>query len=139
MRKKLLWASYTTGILAGLLGVGGGMILGLYMLSLGMDVQVSTALSTFVVLFSSAATTFQFIVAGAIHMRHAYMFMFLSLIGSLIGNLILKAVLKKYKRPSILIWILFGVLCIATGVLPIEMGLNIARKSSSSIAFGPFC
>ncbi len=139
MRKKLLWASYTTGILAGLLGVGGGMILGLYMLSLGVDAHLSTALSTFVVLFSSAATTFQFIVAGAIHMRHAYMFMFLSLIGSLIGNLILKAILKKYKRPSVLIWILFGVLCIATGVLPIEMALNIARKSTSSLAFGSFC
>lgn len=138
-RKRLLWASYTTGILAGLLGVGGGMILGLYMLSLGMDVQVSTALSTFVVLFSSSATTFQFIVAGAIHLRHAYIFMCLSLVGSLIGNLVLKAILKKYRRPSVLIWILFGVLCIATAVLPLEMLLNLTRKATSAIAFGPFC
>lgn len=138
-RKRLLWASYTTGILAGLLGVGGGMILGLYMLSLGMDVQVSTALSTFVVLFSSSATTFQFIVAGAIHLRHAYLFMCLSLIGSLVGNLVLKAVLKKYRRPSVLIWVLFGVLCIATAVLPLEMLLNLTRKATSAIAFGPFC
>ena len=138
-RKRLLWASYTTGILAGLLGVGGGMILGLYMLSLGMDVQVSTALSTFVVLFSSSATTFQFIVAGAIHLRHAYVFMCLSLVGSLIGNLVLKAVLKRYRRPSVLIWVLFGVLCIATAVLPLEMLLNLTRKSASAVAFGPFC
>ena len=139
IRKKLLMAGFTTGILAGLLGIGGGMVLGLYMLTLGMDVQVSTALSIFVVLFSSGATTFQFIVAGAIHLRHAYFFMILSLIGSLIGNFVLKAILKKYRRPSVLIWILFGVLCIATAVLPLEMALNIKNKSTSAVIFGPFC
>jgi uncharacterized membrane protein YfcA len=139
LREKLIWASYSTGILAGLLGIGGGMVLQLYMQGLGMDPMVTTALSTFVVLFSSAATTFQFFVAGAIHFRHAVIFMILSLIGSLIGNLIIKALLKKYKRPSLLIWILFGVLCIATGVLPIEMALTISRRSSSSLSFGPFC
>ena len=138
-RRKLMYASYKTGILAGLLGIGGGMVIGLYMISLGMDVHVTTALSTFVVLFSSAATTFQFVVAGAIHMRHAQRFMFLSLIGSLLGNLVLKAILKKYKRPSILVWILFSVLCIAMAVLPIEMALNIMQKNKSAMAFGPFC
>lgn len=139
LREKLIWASYSTGILAGLLGIGGGMVLQLYMQGLGMDPMVTTALSTFVVLFSSAATTFQFFVAGAIHFRHAVVFMGLSLIGSLIGNLIVKALLKKYKRPSLLIWILFGVLCVATGVLPIEMALTISRRSSSSLSFGQFC
>lgn len=138
-RKKLLYASYSTGILAGLLGVGGGMVLGLYMLSLGMDAYVSTALSTFIVLITSGATTFQFIVAGAIHLRHAGMFMLMSLIGSIIGNLALKALLKRYKRPSMLVWILFGVLCLAIAVLPIEMGINIARKNVSAIAFGKLC
>lgn len=139
LRKKLLWASYTTGVLAGFLGIGGGMVLGLYMLNLGMDIQVSTALSTFVVLFSSASTTFQFVIAGAIQMRHAWMFMILSLMGAVIGNFVLKALLRKYKKPSLLIWVLFGVLCIATGVLPIEMGLNVLNKSKSAIAFGHFC
>ena len=139
LRRKLLWASYTTGVLAGFLGIGGGMVLGLYMLNLGMDIQVSTALSTFVVLFSSASTTFQFVIAGAIQMRHAWLFMILSLIGAVIGNFVLKALLRKYKRPSVLIWVLFGVLCIATGVLPIEMGFNVLSKSKSAIAFGHFC
>jgi uncharacterized membrane protein YfcA len=139
LRRKLLWASYTTGVLAGFLGIGGGMVLGLYMLNLGMDIQVSTALSTFVVLFSSASTTFQFVIAGAIQLRHAWMFMILSLIGAVIGNFVLKALLKRYKRPSVLIWVLFGVLCIATAVLPIEMGFNVLSKSKSAIAFGEFC
>lgn len=139
MRKKLLWASYATGILAGLLGVGGGMILGLYMLSLGMDAVVSTALSTFVVLFSSCATTIQFVVAGAIHARHAQVFMCLSLTGSLIGNLVIKGIVRKYKRPSILIWILFSVLCVATCVLPVEVIHNLIRKAKSAFVFGTFC
>lgn len=139
LRKKLLYACYVTGILAGLLGVGGGMILNLYMLSLGMDPYLSTALSTFIVLFSSGATTFQFIIAGAIHIRHAYLFMTLSLIGSLVGNLVLKAAIKRFKRPSILIWVLFGVLCLAVTVLPVEMIYSVVRSHTNALAFGHLC
>ena len=139
VRKKLIWASYLTGVVAGSLGVGGGMIIGNYMLEIGMDAHLTTALSTFLVLLSSTATTFQFMLAGAIHMRHAPFFMLLSLIGSLIGNFLLKALVKKYRRPSIIVWTLFGVMCVAGIVLPFEMVLNIMGKSSSAIAFGKLC
>lgn len=139
LRQTLIFASYSTGIIAGLLGVGGGMILGLYMLSLGMDAQESTALSTYIVLFSSCATTFQFLIVGAIHMRHAVLFMAFSLLGSLIGNLILKALIKKYNKPSLLIWTLFSVLIIATAVLPIEMIIHIMKGVKSALTFGPLC
>lgn len=139
LRQTLIFASYSTGVIAGLLGVGGGMILGLYMLSLGMDTQESTALSTYIVLFSSCATTFQFLIVGAIHMRHAVLFMAFSLLGSLIGNLILKALIKKYNKPSLLIWTLFSVLIIATAVLPIEMIIHITKGVKSALTFGPLC
>jgi uncharacterized membrane protein YfcA len=79
LRKQILVMSYFTGIAAGTLGIGGGMILGPFMLALGMDPNLSTALSGFTVLFTSSSTTSQFIIAGAIHIQHAWV-IFLSLI-----------------------------------------------------------
>jgi len=88
MRRKIFGMSYVTGIAAGTLGIGGGMILGPFMLAMGMDPTLSSSLSGFTVLFTSSSTTSQFIIAGAIHLKHAWGLMLFSLIGSFIGNLI---------------------------------------------------
>lgn len=109
LRRKILIMSYFTGIAAGALGIGGGMILGPFLLALGFDPAIATALSGFTVLFTSSSTTSQFIIAGAIHIEHASWFMLFSLIGSFIGNLLLKRLIKKYERPSIIIWVIFGI------------------------------
>jgi uncharacterized membrane protein YfcA len=115
---KLLYYSYFTGIAAGSLGIGGGMILGPIMLAMGINPKISAALSGFVVLFTSSSTTVQFTIAGGIHGTHAWLFMVMSLIGSLLGIFALKALMKKYNKPSLLIWIIFGIMCLAFLVLP---------------------
>jgi len=48
-------------MLAGLLGIGGGTILGPLLLEIGLHPVVSTATSNFLVLFTSSSTSIQFI------------------------------------------------------------------------------
>jgi len=138
LRKKILVMSYFTGIAAGTLGIGGGMILGPFMLGLGMDPNLSTALCGFTVLFTSSSTTSQFIIAGAIHLQHAWVLMFFSLIGSFIGNLILKRMIKKYNKPSLIIWVIFGILSLACLVLPAQTIYNAITKTGA-FSFGAIC
>lgn len=138
LRKKILIMSYFTGIAAGTLGIGGGMILGPFMLALGMEPTIATALSGFTVLFTSSSTTSQFIIAGAIHLQHAWVLMIFSLIGSFIGNLILKRLIKKYKRPSLVIWVIFGILMLSCCVLPAQTIYNAIVKQGA-FAFGGVC
>lgn len=138
LRRKILIMSYFTGIAAGTLGIGGGMILGPFMLALGMEPAISTALSGFTVLFTSSSTTSQFIIAGAIHIQHAWVLMVFSLIGSFIGNLILKRIIKKYNRPSIIIWVIFGILSLSCCVLPAQTIYNAVVKEGS-LTFGSVC
>lgn len=138
-RYKFFALSYVTGIAAGSLGIGGGMVLGPFMLALGMDAVASTSLSGFIVLFTSTATSTAFSVAGAIHLRHAVSFMFYSLIGSFGGNYILKALVKKYKRPSILVWVVFGILLMASFVLPVQLIYKISTNPNLAFAFGALC
>jgi uncharacterized membrane protein YfcA len=53
--------SFVSGLMAGLLGIGGGLILGPLLLELGLHPLVSTATSNFLVLFTSSSTSVQFI------------------------------------------------------------------------------
>merc|ERR1719163_956132 len=68
-------------VAAGLLGVGGGMILGPIFNELGFLPQVSSATSTLMVLFMSSATVGQFVVFGMLDMKYALFFMCAGIIG----------------------------------------------------------
>lgn len=139
VRGRLILASYLTGVASGVVGVGGGMVLSIYMLSQGMDVSVSGALSIFAILFSSSSTTVQSVIAGGIHLRHAYAVMGMSLIGAVIGNCCLKEVIKRLNKPSIILWILLVVLGIASVVVPYQALAAIVQHPASSFSFGRFC
>lgn len=58
---KFPFYAFVSGVMAGLLGIGGGLILGPLLLQLGLHPIVSTATSNFLVLFTSSSTSIQFI------------------------------------------------------------------------------
>lgn len=128
-RKKEIWnlvyllvASYSGGIGAGTLGLGGGMIMNPVFLSMGVPTEIAACVAGFSVLFTASATTSQFIIAGAINFTQTFIFLIFSAIGSLAGNFLILRSVDKYNRPSILIWILFSILVVAALVLP-AMGI----------------
>lgn len=55
--KDFYLASYETGILSGMLGIGGGMIINPKLINYGLDPEISTAISATIVLFTSMSTT----------------------------------------------------------------------------------
>ena len=95
---ELLIKAYFSGILSGMLGIGGGLIINPLLLEMGYVPLVASALSAFVVLFTSASTSTQFLILGAFDMKNAVFVAFLSMTGSLIGCLFLRAIMTKYKR-----------------------------------------
>ena len=82
-------------------------------LSMGVPTEVAACVAGFSVLFTSSSTTSQFAIAGAIDMTQAFIFLIFSALGSIGGNFIILRAVDKYKRPSILIWILFVILILA--------------------------
>jgi hypothetical protein len=65
--------------------------------------------------------------------------MILSLVGSLLGTFVLRKIIKKYNKPSIIVWIIFGVLCLAGIVLPYNMISNITSGKRKIMEFGKLC
>ena len=61
--------SFISGVMAGLLGIGGGLIIGPLLLELGMHPIVSTATSNFMVVFTSSSTSIQFIIFVCINLN----------------------------------------------------------------------
>jgi uncharacterized membrane protein YfcA len=139
IRNKLIVASYVTGLAAGMAGVGGGMVLSIYMLSLGVDVGTAGSLSMFAVLFSASSTCIQSIMVGGIHLRHAYAIIAVAFVGSLIGTVGLRKLLLMLNKPSFILWVLVGVLSIAGVVLPIQTITAIFNHPQVTFSVGNFC
>jgi len=119
-------------IAAGMLGVGGGMILGPIFTELGFLPEVSSATSTVMVLFMSSATVCQFIIFGMIDLEYAAFFGFFGgVLGAIVGTKGAHSLLQRTGRPSFIVFflafILFGsgLLMVGTGSMTLmETGLG---------------
>jgi uncharacterized membrane protein YfcA len=90
---------FIAGILAGLVGVGGGLIFAPAFLGMGLDSSVTVATSTFCVLFTSSSTTSQYMLLGRIILSLVPVYAITNIVASLCGT---SAVLlaDTYKMPK---------------------------------------
>ena len=139
VRLHLLASSYIVGIMAGLLGIGGGLVIGLYMMAMGLSMSSTSSFSNFIVLVSSMATTLQFAVLGDLNFKNSYQFAAISLIGSFLGNSVFRPIILKTQKHSIIVWLVFGVLCVAIVVLPAELIKRAIQNPKGATSFGLFC
>lgn len=135
----VLLYSYAAGVAAGLFGLGGGLVLGVYMISIGLNPEYTTALTGFTLLWVASSTSVQYAIIGAVHMTHAGIFMAISLIGSFIGNIILRWLVRKFNRPSILIWVIFFIMIISGIVIPYDMVIRSIKNPNYALTFNSYC
>ncbi|KAJ7538545.1 hypothetical protein O6H91_11G053800 [Diphasiastrum complanatum] len=95
-----------TGILGGMLGIGGGMIINPILLEIGMLPQVAAATSALLVFFSSSLSVVQFWLMGRIPIEYATIFATLCFAFSGLGLLILQRAITKYGRASLIVFCL---------------------------------
>ena len=129
------------GILAGVLGIGGGLVLGPLLLDLGIHPIVSTATSNFLVLFTSSSTTLQFIFHGMLNINYGIVCVLCSTIGSYFGTIVIQSLLKSSGRSSYLIFTLAAVLGISTVLIPSYTFYQIFHQTQSNNVwhFGSLC
>jgi uncharacterized membrane protein YfcA len=130
--------AFGSGIMAGLLGIGGGLILGPLLLELGLHPLVSTATSNFLVLFTSSSTSIQFILLGMMNLDYGITCTFASTIGSFIGTILIQRLLQKTKRNSYLIFTLASVLGISTIFIPAHTLMQLVEQVSEGKSIWTF-
>ena len=67
-----------------------------------MQPAVSSATATFMILFTSSLTTLQFLVAGLLRWDYAAFYACIGALGTVIGAKAVGALVKRFKRQSIL-------------------------------------
>ena len=117
--KRLSTLSTVAGVLAGLLGIGGGMIMNPTLLNIGIPPQEVAATSGFFVVQTSFISLFQSILYKDVPLLEEGFFFLVSLIGSFIVSFLLTFLVKKTKRPSLVLFALISVLILSIIVTPI--------------------
>lgn len=124
----LPFMSFFTGVLAGSLGIGGGLVLNPIFISYGLLAEVSTASCNLFVLLSSFSSFLQFFMAGLIDLRVATELFCVGMVGSFLGTFVIKKLVDKYKRSSILVFLLGSMLLVIGIIIPISLVLEVRRQ-----------
>eukprot|EP01056_Protomagalhaensia_sp_Gyna25_P003548 Protomagalhaensia_sp_Gyna_25__3547@NODE_318_length_3906_cov_24_675459_g248_i0_p1_GENE_NODE_318_length_3906_cov_24_675459_g248_i0NODE_318_length_3906_cov_24_675459_g248_i0_p1_ORF_typecomplete_len529_score59_52TauE/PF01925_19/1_2e21TauE/PF01925_19/7_7e20YukC/PF10140_9/0_48Pox_A14/PF05767_12/5e03Pox_A14/PF05767_12/3_9e02Pox_A14/PF05767_12/19Pox_A14/PF05767_12/1_8e02TraL/PF07178_11/15TraL/PF07178_11/2_3e02TraL/PF07178_11/1_7e03_NODE_318_length_3906_cov_24_675459_g248_i08032389 len=107
--RKMIWycsLSCMAGIGAGLLGIGGGLIKGPLLISIGLLPINAVATSNYMILFTSSTNVLAFLLAGRLDWRHSSIFAVLTLTGGTLGATTLKRAFSQSQRQYLLTFIL---------------------------------
>lgn len=124
------------GIASGLLGIGGGLIVAPLLLEMGLIPEVTSASSSFLVLFTSSSTSVQFMIHGMLNLEYASVLFFISVIASFIGVTFINRLVKKYNRPSIIVFTLGILIGLSALLLPL---FELTHISFENTSFGSVC
>ncbi|KAM0876218.1 hypothetical protein ACQ4PT_036313 [Festuca glaucescens] len=104
----LVYCSFgvTAGVLAGLLGVGGGTVMGPLFLELGIPPQVSSATATFAMMFSSSIAVVEYYLLRRFPVPYALFFTGLAFFAAIVGQRASRKLINLLGRASFIIFIL---------------------------------
>lgn len=139
--KTRFYAFFTlvAGVVAGLIGIGGGMVLGPLMLVMGIHPRVSTATTATMVVLTSSSVAVLFVTAGLVPWQYAVCFFCICFGGALVGKTKIDGYVKKTERASILIFLLATIIAFATLGCVVIVLLRLAAADWCFAGFNKFC
>jgi len=122
--------------LAGLLGIGGGVLFGPVMLEYGVLPEVAAATSSFMILFTSIASIIQYAILGRVIKDYAIWFGFIGFLSSLVGQALLGRLVKKYQKISLIVLFIAAVIFVSMILLVVLGVLQIIADMKAGKSFG---
>ena len=124
--------TFVAGIVAGLIGIGGGMVLGPLMLVMGIYPRVSTATTATMIVLTSSSVAILYVTSGLVPILYAITYFCTCFVGALVGKTKIDAYVKKTGKSSILIFLLASIIAIAT---LFALGIALLRLSDNQWCF----
>lgn len=100
---KFIVTGLIVGMFAGMLGIGGGLLLSPVLIELGFHPKQLSAISGTAVLVTSASALLIFAFAGMVDWGIAWPFMIITFVGTIIGKFGVDALVRKYKKDAIIV------------------------------------
>jgi len=101
------------GVASGLLGIGGGMVIGPLFIQLDMQPKVGSSSCAFMILWTAISGVIQYALADKIGWEFILYGVLVGLISGQCGQRFVDTALKKSGRPSYVIFLLGGIVCVA--------------------------
>ena len=130
-------ACVLAGVAAGLLGIGGGMVLGPLLVELGCLPQPIAATSAYVVFITATAGLAQVTILGLLPGDYALLFSCFGVFATFLGQTAVDYVVKKYKKDAIVILVIGAIMIIAL-VLMAYNGI-MQMIYAENYGFSPLC
>lgn len=125
---RLGTASVLAGIIAGMLGLGGGMVLGPLFVALEFNPMVATSSTGFMILFTALASAVQYFAVGRLGWQFALWFALIGAIGAQTGQRVVKKIVHKTGRPSVVIFLLGSIISLSVIVMATSGVANIVNS-----------
>lgn len=123
-RLTIFWVlMLALGVLAGTIGLGGGVLISPVLLELHVHPQTAAATSTFITFFASTVATVAFGLDDRLNLQYMAVYAPICLVGGFFGVYVLSGLIKKYNITSI-VSILMGVLVLLSAGLVIGFALR---------------
>lgn len=119
MLMKFPKTALVAGVTAGLLGIGGGMVIGPLFLTIGMQPQVGTSSCAFMILFTAASGVAQYAAAGKLGWQLCLFCVGIGFVSGQLGQRGVNKVIKATGRPSYVIFLLAGIISLACASMAI--------------------
>ncbi|XP_073223403.1 sulfite exporter TauE/SafE family protein 4-like [Cicer arietinum] len=129
------------GIVGGLLGSGGGFILGPLLLEIGVIPQVASATATFVMMFSSSLSVFEFYILKRFPIPYALYLITVAILAGFWGQFFVRKLVAFLGRASLIVFILSGVIfasALTMGIVGTERSIQMIHNHEF-IGFLGFC
>eukprot|EP01063_Lacrimia_lanifica_P039484 TRINITY_DN8685_c0_g3_i2.p1 TRINITY_DN8685_c0_g3~~TRINITY_DN8685_c0_g3_i2.p1 ORF type:complete len:526 (+),score=203.00 TRINITY_DN8685_c0_g3_i2:69-1646(+) len=131
--------TFVAGIVAGLIGIGGGMVLGPLMLQMNILPQVSTATTATMVVLTSSSVAIMYITSGQVPIDYALTFMAVAFCGAVLGKSQLDKYVKKHNATYVLVFILATIILFASSVVLIAGGVKYSKRDWCFEGFNALC
>jgi len=105
------------GVVAGMVGLGGGILIIPILLELKIHPQTAAATATFMVLFSSTIAAVTFGLADSLNLEYTAVYGPVCLVGGFIGVFVLSGIVKKLHRASLVTTMMAVLIIISAGLV----------------------
>eukprot|EP00026_Physarum_polycephalum_P007771 Phypoly_transcript_07837.p1 GENE.Phypoly_transcript_07837~~Phypoly_transcript_07837.p1 ORF type:complete len:476 (+),score=19.90 Phypoly_transcript_07837:130-1557(+) len=129
------WVSFLAGILASLLGVGGGLIKGPVLIELGLPPEVVAATSSYMILFTSISASVQYIIIGSVMWDYGAVLFGIGLIASFAGQTLLYWLVERYNRKSYIIFVIAVVIGVSAVLLIVSEVVDFTHSEGGDNRF----
>merc|ERR1719359_1830757 len=119
-----------TGLLAGLVGIGGGLIFSPFLLVIGVEPATAVATSSACVIFTSSSTTMQYMLIDRVRMAMAVFYGVVNMAASWAGTKMVHKLQENFARRSYITFIVAAAVGVST-VLAISKGVSELGQPSS--------